>query len=166
MGLLPREQAGGRKHQRADIVCACKTLMWDIVRQKRIPASLSSVDATTCYDRILYSVALLCTLKWGIAFNAMICMLHCLLMMETSVKTAHGISSQKYGTLHDHLPHHGMGQGNGGGPPIYDTVSAMIITIMTSLGFGTRFLSPILRNELKYTGFEYVDDGDLSLIHI
>ena len=82
--------------------------------------------------------------------------------METSVKTAHGISSQKYGTLHDHLPHHGMGQGNGGGPPIYDTVSAMIITIMTSLGFGTRFLSPISRNKLKYTGFEYVDDGDNS----
>ena len=133
MGLLPREQAGGRKHHRANIVCACKTLMWDIIQQKRIPASLSSVDATTCYDRILYLVTLLCTLKWGIAFNAMICMLHCLFMMETSVKMAHGISSKKYGTLHDHLPHHGMGQGNGGGPPIYDTaVSYTHLTLPTT----------------------------------
>ena len=82
--------------------------------------------------------------------------------METSVKTAHGISSQQYGRLHYHLPHHGMGQGNRGGPPIYDTVSAMIITIMMSLGFGTRFMSPISRNELTYTGFKYVDNGDNS----
>ena len=109
--LLPKEQAGGRKHHQADVICACKTIMWDIVRQKKIPAGLSSNDAKACYDRTIYAVILLCVIAWKIAEEFMCCALNTLFLMSSQVKTAHGISAIQYGGPYEPVPHHRAGQG-------------------------------------------------------
>jgi len=90
--LIPPEQAGSWKHHQADVICACKTVMWDIVRQKRIPTAVSSNDAKSCYDRIVYNVAFMCAKAWGIATPPLLSMLWTMYRMKAHVRTAHGIS--------------------------------------------------------------------------
>jgi hypothetical protein len=56
-GILAWKQYGSRKYRTA-IECALnKVLMFDILRQTKLPGGICSCDLKSCYDRIVHSFA-------------------------------------------------------------------------------------------------------------
>ncbi len=57
-------------------------------------------------------------------------------------------------------PLHGIGQGNGGGPPIWAVISSTLLSNLKSKGFGFKSISPILQTQIHFVGYSFVDDTD------
>src|SRR5210317_546410 len=55
-GFMP-EEIFSERNRMADDGSLGKTLFYDIVRQLRVPAAISSVDAANCYDRVAHAIA-------------------------------------------------------------------------------------------------------------
>ena len=60
LGVMPKEQAGSRKHHRAVLSALNKVLTVDLLRMRRQAGALCSNDAKSCYDRLVHWVASLC----------------------------------------------------------------------------------------------------------
>jgi hypothetical protein len=67
--LMP-EEIFSEKNRMADDGTLCKTLFYDIRRQARVPAAITSVDASNCYDRIAHAIASLVFQAFGHRDNA------------------------------------------------------------------------------------------------
>ena len=86
--------------------------------------------------------------------------------METLQKAGHrvatsfGTSRQSYGQ-HRRTPFQGIGQGNGAGPATWALISALLLAIMSSQGFGLNFTSILSFTAIAMVGFAFVDDTDL-----
>ena len=127
--IIPSEQTGGRKHHQANVTCTCKTLFWDITRQKRTPAALSSNDATSCYDRMLFIIGQCCGERFGAHPAPLTCLFTTMFLLVTCVLTAYGMSRMKYGGITEAIPLHTIGQGNGYGPTMWTSLDLSLIHI-------------------------------------
>jgi hypothetical protein len=76
------------------------------------------------------------------------------------VRTAYGDSSITYGGPGWLKPMHGIGQGNGGGPPIWAVISSSLLDTLRSKGYGFHMVSPISNNPISFVGYSFVDDND------
>jgi hypothetical protein len=56
---------------------------------------------------------------------------------------------------------HGIGQGNGGGPPIWAVISSPLLETLRAKKLGLQILSPISKKTLTFVGYSFVDDSDL-----
>ena len=54
--LMP-EDIFSERNRMADDRGLAKIIFYDIVRQKRVPAGISSVDASNCYDRVAHLIS-------------------------------------------------------------------------------------------------------------
>jgi hypothetical protein len=63
---IPLECYGSRKNHEAVEIAVNRRLIADILRQKRIPGAIASVDADTCYDRITHATGSLCVQSWDV----------------------------------------------------------------------------------------------------
>jgi hypothetical protein len=136
-----------------------KVLTYDISRQWKTPAALCSNDAKPCYDRIVHAIASICLQRVGVQANTCRVMFGTIQQMKHYVKTAYGTSEQSYGTIN--IPLQGVLQGNGAGPAIWLLISAPLINMLRTQGFG--FQSSNLLSDESYTFacYTYVDDTDL-----
>jgi hypothetical protein len=55
---------------------------------------------------------------------------------------------------------HGIGQGNGGGPPIRAVISSTLLDTLRSKGYGFQSISPISLQHIHFVGYSFVDDND------
>ena len=69
------EEIFSEKGRMADDGSLAKTLFYDIMRQTRVPAGLSSVDAAQCYDRVAHAIASLVFQAFGVPEEAVQSML-------------------------------------------------------------------------------------------
>jgi hypothetical protein len=67
--LMP-EEIFSKKNRMADDGMLCKTLFYDISRQARVPAAITLVDASNCYDRIAHAMASLIFQAFGVPLTA------------------------------------------------------------------------------------------------
>jgi hypothetical protein len=137
---LPKEQDGSRKGHKAVLCFLNKRLTTDISRQKRQSMALICNDAEQCYDRMAHAPTILSMLRLGMLIAPIWAMFATLQNAVHHVSTAFGISTTFYGgylrTLIDKLPIAGVGQGNGCGPASFAALSAVIIEVMRSQGYG------------------------------
>ena len=75
LGRIPLEIYGSRKNHEAVEVAINRHLVADLLRQKRIPGVIASVDAESCYDRITHAAGSLCAQNWDVDPQAIIAML-------------------------------------------------------------------------------------------
>jgi hypothetical protein len=66
LGVMPKEQAGSRKHHQAVLSALCKVLTMDLLRMRHQAGALCSNDAKSCYDRIVHWIASLCLRRIGL----------------------------------------------------------------------------------------------------
>jgi hypothetical protein len=59
-----------KRNRTAEEGTLAKVLFYDIVRQNRLSAGISSVDADNCYDRVLHAIALLVLCSFGASQEA------------------------------------------------------------------------------------------------
>ena len=155
------EQYGSRKQKSAIEHALNKVLTLDISRQKGEDMIFTANDAVSCYDRIVLLAAYLSMIKYGIPEESAQSAITTLAEMEHYIRTAYGDSIQTYGgDTWIRIPH-GIGQGNGAGPPIWACVSTPLFEAMREDGYGSTFTSPITLLLLNITGFAFVDDADL-----
>ncbi len=78
----------------------------------------------------------------------------------TCVHTAFEDSTLTYGGLVWAKPKHGIGQGNGGGPPIWAVISSTVLDTLRTKGFGFKLISPISTQLASFVGCSSLDDTD------
>ena len=158
--LLAAEQYGSRRHHKASHVALNQRLFTDLCRQKRQASSIVSVDAKSCYDRIIHNVASLCVQRLGIPRAPMDCMFKTLQSSEHHTMTAFGLSDETYSS-NTNIPLQGVGQGNGAGPSIWTVINGPIIDMIRDSGGGAVFKTALTLSVIRLVCFSFVDDDDV-----
>lgn len=157
---IAREQNRSRKKHRAIDLALNKVLTNDLLRQAKRTGAICSNDAKACYDLIGHAQASLCMQRQGVPESAVKCLFTTLQEVTHCIKTAFGDSHLTYGGPGWIKPLHGIGQGNGGGPPIWAVMSTTLLNTLRSKGLGFSMPSPISNEKLSFVGYSFVDDKD------
>ena len=160
--LMP-EEIFSERNRMADDGTLAKVLFYDIVRQLRVSAGISSVDAANCYDSIAHAIASLVFQAFGVPEEAIAAMLTAIEEMKYFLRTAYGDSKEYVGSTIE-VKFQGLCQGNGAAPAGWAVISITIINAHKRKGHGGHFLCPISRREGHLAAILFVDDTDL--IHI
>jgi Reverse transcriptase (RNA-dependent DNA polymerase) len=110
------EQFGSRKNKGSILHALNKQLTVDILRQEKRSYALITLDAKSCYDRIVQPMAALSLKRQGATDNMISAMFDTISMMERCVRTTFGDSELTYKEESEKF--HGILQGNGAGPTI------------------------------------------------
>ena len=160
--LMP-DEIFSEKNRTADDGTLGKTIFYDLVRQSRRPAGLSSVDAENCYDRIAHSITSLIIQAFGMPVEAVGSMLKSIQDMKFFLRTAYGDSETATGSQIE-IKTQGLCQGNGAAPAGWAVVSIVILTAHKKKGHGMKLLCPISKGSGHVAAILYVDDTDV--IHL
>ena len=160
---LPKECYGSRKAHRAIDVATNRALTLDVVRQKRVPASVASTDCSNCYDRLAHNMTSLACQRLGVAVEITVCLLTTIQLMRFFLRTAYGDSKGYYGGR-SLVPFQGACQGNGGGPGMFLSLSIVIVKVMYANGHVAILVRAISGLEVRFMGFLFVDDTDLVTV--
>ena len=158
--LLPDECYGSRAGRKAVDLALNRRLYADISRQRRVPMAIASVDATSCYDRIVHAIASICCQRWGVQVWAVMSMFLTIQNIQFHLRTAFGDTENYYGGTTDR-PFQGVCQGNGAGPAVWLAISATLIQWLQSLGHYTILEAAITKVKSSLSGLLFVDDTDL-----
>ena len=112
--LMPEEVFNERNRMTNDGMVS-RVLFFDLVRQTRLPAGMSSVDTANCYNRIAHAIASLVFQSFGVTKESAVSMLKAIEEMEFFLRTVYGDSKDYAGSTVE-VRTQGLYQGNGGSP--------------------------------------------------
>ena len=144
----------------ADDGTLSKVLFYDLVRQSRRPAGVSSVDADNCYDRVAHAIASLVFQAFGVSANSAGAMLKTIQEMKFFLRTAFGDSQTAAGSTIE-IKTQGLCQGNGAAPAGWTVVSIIILNAHKRKGHGATFRCPISQVGSHLAAILFVDDTDV-----
>ena len=140
-----------------------KVLFYDIVRQFRLPAAISSVDAANCYDSVAHAIASLIFQAMGVPVKGAMAMLEAIQDMKYFLRTAYG-DSTTFAHSAIEVKYQGLCQGNGAAPAGWAVISITILRAHKKNGHGALFRCPVTQLKFVLSAVLFVDDCDL--IHI
>lgn len=161
-GLMP-DEIFSERNRTAEEGSLTKVLFYDITRQSRLAAGISSVDADNCYDRVAHAIASLVFRSFGVSKEASGAMLRSIQEMKFFLRTAFGDSSEFAGVQLE-VKTQGLCKGNGAAPAGWAVVSIAILNAHKRRGHGAQFCCPISLIRSNLSAVLYVDDTDV--IHI
>ncbi|MEJ2137350.1 MAG: hypothetical protein P8X86_19155, partial [Desulfofustis sp.] len=161
-GHMP-EEIYSEKGKTADDGSLAKVLFYDIARQSRTSAGLSSVDAANCYDSIAHAIASLVFQAFGVPEEAVESMLTAIQEMKYFLRTAYGDSKGFAGSTIE-VKFQGLCQGNGAAPAGWAVISITILDAHKRKGHGGHFVCPISDLTGHLAAILFVDDTDI--LHI
>jgi hypothetical protein len=141
--LMP-EEIFSKKNRMAEDSTLCKTLVYDITQQARIPAAIVSMDASNCCDRIAHAVASMIFHAFGVPMTAIESMLGAIENMKLFLGTGFGNSTSFMGGGIS-IKTQGLCQGNGAAPAGWAMISIYILRAHGKKGHGEKFLCPITK---------------------
>ena len=157
--LLPQEHMGGRKGRKSIDGVLTKRLILDNSKLTSTAMVVISTDAANCYDRMLHKYISFVCVKWGLAVQVLIALLHPLQFATHHTRTAYGDSSKGFhGTNLQ-----GAGQGNTGAAPFWTAISTPMIELMKQYKMHADFVSPISGIVVILTLLAFVDDTELFI---
>ena len=163
--LLPKEQCRSRKQHKSITCLMNKVFICNISRQLCLPLALTSNDVVKCYDYMIHNATSLSIQAVGIPHQPITAMFAVLQNAKHHVLTAFGKSKQSHGSqkrqLKNELPLMGVGQGNGAGPAAYAFLSAILIKVLASLGYGVMFTTTLSLITFNTVCSMFVDDCHL-----
>lgn len=139
--LMP-DEIFSERNRTADDGTLSKVLFYDLLRQSRRPAGVSSVDADNCFDRVAHAIASLVFQAFGVSENTAGAMLKTIQEMKFFLRTAFGDSKTAAGSTIE-IKTEGLCQGNGAAPAGWTVVSIAILNAHKHKGHGATFLCPI-----------------------
>ena len=140
-----------------------QVLFYNIARQARVAAGLSSIDAANCYDSIAHAIASLVFQAFGVPEEAIESMLTAIEEMKYFLRTAYGDSTNFSGSTID-VKFQGLCQGNGAAPAGWAVISITILSAHKEKGHGAHFKCPISNLQGHLAAILFVDDSDI--VHI
>ena len=120
------EEIYSERNKTADDGTLAKVIFLDIVRQSRLSAGLSSVDAAQCYDSVAHAIASLVFQAFGVPEEAVHSMLTTIEEMKYFLRTAYGDSKTFRGSKFE-IKFQGLCQGNGAAPAGWAVISITIL---------------------------------------
>ena len=148
-----------RRDREAIEVGMNRMLFNDLARLRRVPASIASVDANTCYDRIAHSIGSIGAQRWGVHPVAVGVMLLTIQSMIFYLRTGFGDSTKSFGR--SGTPFQGACQGNKAAGAIWLGTSSPLVEMMHNRGQATDICTALSLLTLALIGFLFVDDTDL-----
>ncbi len=148
------------RNRTADDETLSKVVFYDLVRQSRRPAGVSSVNADNCFDRIAHAIASLVFQAFGVSENAAGTMLSMIQDMQFFLRTAFGDSKSAAGSKVE-IKTQGLCQGSGAAPAGWAVVSIAILHAHKKKGHGATFLCPITGTYSQLSAILFVDDTDV-----
>jgi hypothetical protein len=148
-------QGGSRLDRRTQELLLQKHLTYSIWRMARINGASFDNDTKSCFDRIVMTVASLCSQQLGMTVAACELFLETLRKMNYHIKTGAGISDESYCT-DEFRTMHGPGQGGRGSPCIWLIISSVLMKCMEDKLDGTLLRNPYKHDNLllqRITGF-------------
>ncbi|HSN22990.1 MAG TPA: hypothetical protein VLS45_02270, partial [Methylomicrobium sp.] len=142
-----------------------KVLFYDIVRQCRLAAAISSIDAANCYDSIAHAIASLIFQACGVPVEGVEAMLTAIQEMRYFLRTAFGDSKHYRGSKIE-VKYQGLCQGNGAAPAGWAAISITILGAHKKKGHSATLICPVSKREVKLAAILYVDDCDLLHINM
>jgi hypothetical protein len=157
--LVP-EEIFSERNRTADDGGLAKTLFYNIVCQLRVPAAITSVDASNCYDRIAHAMASLIFQSFGVAETAVTTMLETIQDMIFFLRMAFG-DSKEFAGLTIKVKTQGLGQGNGTSLAGWCIISIAILQVHGAKGHGAHFIAPLSQVRSSLSAILYIDDTNL-----
>jgi len=163
---VPMECYGSRRNHEAIEVAVNRRLVTDLLRQKRFPGAIASVDADTCYDRITHAAGSLCAQSFDVDPQAIIAMLLSIQHMKYYLRTAFGDSDNFFSSIAELVHYQGGCQGNKGAPAMWLVVSIFLVLMLHWLGHVARIRAAMSLALFVFAGFLFVDDTDLITVAV
>ncbi len=154
--LMPEEMFS-KKNRMADDGTLCKPLFYDITQQARVPAAITSVDTSNCYNRIAHAIASLVFQAFGIPTMAAKTMFGTKENMKFFFHTRLG-DSKSFAGGGISIKTQGLTQGSGASPAGLAVISICIIVTHKKKGHGAKFYCPITNLKHHVSAILYVDD--------
>ena len=158
-GLMP-EDIFSERGRTSDDGALAKVFVYDISRQARAPASVTSADAQNCFDSIAHAIALIIFQALGVPIGAIESMLETIENMKYFLRTAYGDSKRCAGSRIQ-IKFQGMCQGSGAAAAGFCAVSIVIVRAHQRKGHAATFVCPISKRNAKLSAIIFVDDTDL-----
>jgi len=117
------------------------------------------------YDRIVLLVVALCLCRLGASQPSVFSMISTLHQMKHSICTMFGDSKKAGSCKNWGKLIAGIGQGNGAGLQIWAVVSSPLFELFQMEGFIATIMGAISLCSRKLSGFAFIDDTDLCVMH-
>ena len=155
--LLHPEQYGGVLGRDSITPAYIEELQWEVTRATRQPIVKTDFDATSCYDRIIPSLASLVCRAFG--QHHLLCNLHAENLRQANylLKTTLGVTESGYSHSRQH-PIYGTGQGSPSSPSIWCFLSCRLFEAHDQRAYGATFQSPNQEVSLSMGMLGFVDD--------
>lgn len=152
-------QFGGLPGRDALTPAFLEEIQWETSRASRRSLLRMDFDATSCYDRIIPSIASLAGRSFG--QHKALCLVHARFLAEAKylLKTKLGISDDFFS--HCQLaPIYGTGQGSANSPIIWVLISSRLFQAHASIAHGATFISPDRGESIQICMIGFVDDSN------
>jgi hypothetical protein len=164
--LLNEGQHGSRTRQSAYDPVLLEELQCEISRATRKSLVLTNYDAMACYGRIIPSVAMLASRKFGVAASVTQMNANTLQKAEYKIRTEMGLATS--GSSHSRdKPVYGTGQGSANSPAIWCFVSSILFDSYESIAHLATYSNPSGDKNLALGMIGFVDDcnGQTNSFH-
>ena len=158
LGLINDGLFGGRPGCEAQSLTFLEELKYDISYITRRTLFNFDNDATSCYDRIIVSLASLINRKYGIHRKVVAIHASTLHQARFHLRTLSGISEQFYNHSIE-FPVYGSGQGSGNSPGIWLFISSTLCDIHNKQSHGATFTNPDGTESVTISMVGFVDDS-------
>jgi exonuclease III len=155
--LLNPSLYGSRPGRSAHDPALIEVLQNEIYRMSMKPGVNFDLDATSCYDRILASIASICSRRVGIDKMVALTNAQTLEHAKYHLKTSLGISQTWY-QHNESKPIHGTGQGSGNSPAIWCFVCSALFDALEEKSHGATFTNYENTTKMKIHIIGFVDD--------
>ena len=152
-------QYGSRPNRKAQDPVFLEELQFDLSRVSRKTLVLTNYDATSCYDRIIPSVAMLASRKFGMPKSVTLANARTLENANYRIRTDLGLAPTGYSHTPEH-PIYGTGQGSANGPMLWLFLNSILNDCYEAKAHPAVYCTPdrLNRFELGMAGF--VDDSN------
>jgi hypothetical protein len=138
--LLNSGQFGGLPGRDAMTPIFLEEFQWEISRASRRSLVRINFDASSCYDRVIPSIASFATRSYG--QHHALCFIHGTFLQQAKyvLKTKLGLSDEEYSRYRLH-PIYGTGQGSANSPVIWALICSRLLDAQAARAYGATFVS-------------------------
>ena len=152
-------QYGSRPRRNAFDPVFIEEMQFEIARASRKTLVQTNYDAMSCYDRIIISLAMLVSRKYGVPMFTTESNARTLENAEYRIRTELGVSETGY-THSDEFPIYGTGQGSGNSPMIWCFLSCVLFNCYDDVAYATKYCNPDKTQPMDLGMVGFVDDSN------
>ena len=159
MKVLNEGQFGSRPNRQAQDPVLLEELQLDLTRVSRKTLVLTNCDATSCYDRIIPSLAMLASRKFGVPKSVTLANARTLENAQYRIRTDLGLPPTGYSHTPEH-PIYGTGQGSTNSPMLWLFLDSILYDCYDKDAYPATYCTPDRRHRVALGMVGFVNDSN------